>query len=69
MAIFNSAEFHKFFKKDNHPASRPVYNVHNPNGLKLLVRLRLRLNHLNEHKFNQNFKGCINPLCSCNLVY
>ena len=35
---------------------KPIYNIHNPNGLKLLTRLRLGLSHLNEHKFNHNFK-------------
>ena len=36
-------------------------------GLKLLSRLRLRLSHLNEHKFNHTFKDFANPLCSCSL--
>ena len=45
----------------------PVYDIHNPVGLRLLTRLRLRLNHLNEHKFNHNFKSCVNPLCTCSL--
>ena len=37
-------------------------------GLKLLTRLRLGLNHLNEHRFNRNFQSCINPSCSCSLA-
>ena len=45
----------------------PVYDIHNPLGLRLLTRLRLGLNHLNEHKFNHNFKSCVNPLCTCSL--
>ena len=40
-------------------------NIHNLVGLKLLSRLRVGLNHLNEHKFKYNFSNCINPLCSC----
>ena len=44
-------------------APKPVYNIHNSNGLKLMTRLRLGLSHLNEHKFNHNFKDCVNPLC------
>ena len=36
-------------------------------GLKLLTCLRLGLSHLNDHKFNHNFRDCINPLCLCNL--
>ena len=37
-------------------------------GLKLLTRLRLGLSHLNEHRFNHNFKSCINTVCSCSLA-
>ena len=33
----------------------------------LLRRLRLRLSHLNEHRFNHNFQNCINSLCTCRL--
>ena len=29
--------------------------------------LRLGLRHLNEHKFNHNFRDCVNPSCPCNL--
>ena len=36
-------------------------------GLRLLTRLRLRLSHLNEHKFSNNFKNCVNPLCTFSL--
>ena len=42
---------------------KPIYNVHKPVGLKLLKRLRL--SHLNQHKFKHNFQDCLNPLCSC----
>ena len=44
--------------KIGRPVPKPVYNMHNPNSLKLLTRLRLGLSHLNEHKFNHNFKDC-----------
>ena len=37
-------------------------------GLKLLTRLRLRLSHLNEQRFNYNFQSRNNPLCSCSLA-
>ena len=50
-----------------HPSPNPVYDIHNPLGLCLLTRLRLGLNHLNKHKFNHNFKNCVNPLCTCSL--
>ena len=53
--------------KSGKPIPKPIYNVHNPVGLKLLTRLRLGLSHLNQHKFNHNFQDCLNPLCSCSL--
>ena len=49
------------------PPPKPIYNIHNPVGIKLLTCLRLGLSHLREHKFNHNFEDCINPLCSYNL--
>ena len=44
-----------------------TYGIHHATGLKLLIRIRLGLSHLNDHKFNQNFRDFINPLCSCSL--
>ena len=49
------------------PIPKPIYNVHNPVGLKLHTRLRVGLSHLNQNKFNLNFQDCPNPLCSCSL--
>ena len=49
------------------PKGFSVYGIHNPLGLKLLVRLRVGLSHLREHKFNHNFQDTLNPLCSCNI--
>ena len=46
------------------PLPIKVSNSHNPQGLKLLTRLRLGLSHLRYHKFKQNFLDTINPLCS-----
>ena len=42
-----------------------ILNSNNPQGLKLLTRLRLGLSHLRYHKFKHNFLDTINPLCSC----
>ena len=53
--------------KIGRPIPKPIYDVHNPVGLKLLTRLRLGLSHLNQHKFNHNFPDYLNPLCSCSL--
>ena len=49
------------------PMPKPTFNIHNPLGINLLTHLRLGLSHLNERRFNHNFKDCINPLCSCSL--
>ena len=46
------------------PLPNKVSNSHNPQGVKLLTRLRLGLSHLCYHKFNHNFLDTINPLCS-----
>ena len=45
----------------------PVYNIQNYIGLKLLTKLRLGLNHLDEHRFNHNFQNFVNLLCTCSL--
>ena len=39
-----------------------LYSTHDPNYSKLMTRLRLKLNHLNEHNFNHYFKDCVNPV-------
>ena len=49
------------------PVENSVFNIFEPNGLKLLTRLRLGLSHLNEHRFRHNFENCVNTLCSCSL--
>ena len=53
--------------KIGRPIPKPIYNVHNLVGVKLLTRLRLGLSHLSKHKFNHNFQNCVNPLCLCSL--
>ena len=47
------------------PMPNKVSNHHNPQGLKLLTRLRLGPSHLRYHKFKHSFLVTINPLCSC----
>ena len=59
--------FRKHLLKSIRPLSKPIYDINNPPGVRLLTRLRLGLSHLNEHRFNHNFEGCINPLCTCTL--
>ena len=54
--------FRNCLLKIGRPTAKPVYNIHNLTGLKLLTRLRLGLSCLNEHRFNDNFRDCVNPL-------
>ena len=49
------------------PTPRSFFNCYNHKGIRLMTRLRLRLSHLREHKFNHNFQNCINTLCSCGM--
>ena len=49
------------------PSYTPLYRIFNPNGTKLLTRLRVQLSHLRQHKFKHNFLDTVNPLCSCSL--
>ena len=55
--------FRNLLLKIGQPSPEPVYNIHNPTGLKLLTRLKLRLSHLNENKLNHNFRDCVNASC------
>ena len=56
--------FKKYILSFIRPLPNKVSNSHNPQGLKLLTRLRLGLSHLRYHKFKHNFLDTINPLCS-----
>ena len=70
LQLGNKKSFKKFrntLLKRGRPTPDLIYGIHHPLGLKLLTRLRLGLSHLNEHRFKQNFKNCINPLCTCSL--
>ena len=49
------------------PECNETYGIHNPTRLKLLTRLRLGLRYRNDHKFNRNFRNCINPVCLCSI--
>ena len=59
--------FRNYLPKSIWSLSKPICNIHNPSVMQHLTRLRLGVSHLNEHKFNHNFEGCINPLCTCIL--
>ena len=49
------------------PLENSIFNIFDPVGLKLLIRLRLGFSHLNEHRFLHDFQECLNPLCTCSL--
>ena len=59
--------FKKGLLKLYRPKARPIFNIIDPIGLKLLTRLRTNLSHLRDHKFRHNFLDTLNPLCSCNI--
>ena len=44
---------------------KSLFLIHDPIGVKLLTRLRLKFSHLNEHKFHHNFKDRVTPVCDC----
>ena len=41
------------------------FNVPNSLGLNYLMRLRVVLRHLREHKFRHNFRDSLNTICNC----
>ena len=53
--------FRNYLLSEIRPKHSPLYNFHNPSGIKLLTRLRSGLSHLNELKFNHYFDDCVNP--------
>ena len=44
---------------------RSLFSLHDPTGVKLLTRIRLKFSHLNEHKFRHNFKNAVVAMCDC----
>ena len=66
--IRNSASLNTFEKKLLNfiqPCANSIFDIHNLLGIKLLVKLRLGLSHLHEHKFKYCFQDTLNPLCKC----
>ena len=51
--------FRKLLLRIGRLSPNHIYKIHDPLGLKLLIRLRLGLHHLNEHRFNHYFDSCI----------
>ena len=62
---------HEMFRKKLlnfiRPSEKSIFNIHDPQGSKLINRLRLGFSHLREHNFRDNFADTVNPLCSCTL--
>ena len=42
-----------------------ISSTQNFEGLRLLIRMRLGLSQLGEHKFRHDFQNCLKPICSC----
>ena len=47
------------------PKPNSFFNCCNLKGIRLITWLRPELSHIREHKFQNNFQNCLNPLCSC----
>ena len=47
------------------PEPNQMFNVDSSERLKFLIKIRLGLSHLADHKFRHNFRDCVNPICSC----
>ena len=62
---------HEIFRKKLlnfiRPSEKSIFNIYDPQGSKLLNRLRLGFSHLREHKFRHNLADTVNLLCSCAL--
>ena len=53
--------------KDTKSNERQLFSIHDPQGVKLLSRLRLNFSHLNKDQFRHDFKDCVSPMCGCGL--
>ena len=60
-------EFRKSLLSFIKPTCSPLFSIHHPVVVKLLVRLKLGFSHLRKHKFRHNFHDTLNPLCCCSL--
>ena len=67
-SIYNDFE-HIIIKKSLSEFIRPspisIFDIYNPYGIKLLIRLRLGLSQLSGHKFKHGFNDTINPIYIC----
>ena len=49
------------------PGSKPVFDIHDPTGLRYLFQLRLGLSHLRNHKHRYGFSDTPSNICLCRL--
>ena len=54
----NFSVFKNNIRKFIRPSPNSVYNCHSPRVSFLVIRLRLVLSHLREHRFKHGFKTC-----------
>ena len=47
--------FTDLFLKKTVPLANSIFDIHKPEGIKLLTRLSLGLSHLNEDRYNEKF--------------
>ena len=64
----NLALFKKRILASIRPSTKSAFHCHNPNGLKLITRLRLGLSLLRFHKFKHSFQDTLNPIYNCGSV-
>ena len=68
--ISNSSSFNilrKSILKIIRSSANNLFNSLNPKGIKFIIRLRLGVNHLRQHKFKHSFQDSLNPLFNCGL--
>ena len=63
--IRNSKSGSAFKKLSKCKKKKSLFLIYDPLGAKLLTRLRLQFNNLNEHKFRYGFEDTINATCAC----
>ena len=63
----NIKKFKNTLMKDIKSNERSLFSIHDPQGVKLLSRLRLNFSHLNKHKFRNNLQECVSAMCGCGL--
>ena len=64
----NLALFKKCILAFIRPSANSTFHCLSPNGLKIITRLRLVLNHLCFHKIKHSFQDTLNPICNCGTV-